>query len=94
MNIEIKVALIAAAASAFSAVFAFLGVVFSNKKSNTKIEQRLEVAQAVTDTKIDELTREVRLHNNFAQRMPLVEQAVKDIKDDVSHLKKYHEEKV
>ena len=36
-------------------------------------------AQAVTDTKIDELTREVREHNNFARRMPVVEEKIKVI---------------
>lgn len=36
-------------------------------------------AQAVTDTKIDELTREVREHNNFARRMPVVEEQIKVI---------------
>lgn len=36
-------------------------------------------AQAVTDTKIDELTREVREHNNFAKRMPVVEEQIKVI---------------
>lgn len=36
-------------------------------------------AQAVTDTKIEELTREVREHNNFARRMPVVEEQIKVI---------------
>ena len=36
-------------------------------------------AQAVTDTKIDELTRGVREHNNFARRMPVVEEQIKVI---------------
>ena len=36
-------------------------------------------AQAVTDTKIEELTREVREHNNFAKRMPVVEEQIKVI---------------
>lgn len=36
-------------------------------------------AQAVTDTKIDELAREVREHNNFARRMPVVEEQIKVI---------------
>ena len=36
-------------------------------------------AQAVTDTKIDELTREVREHNNFARRVPVVEEQIKVI---------------
>ena len=40
-------------------------------------DHKLEEAQAVTDTKLDELTREVREHNNFARRMPVVEEQIK-----------------
>jgi hypothetical protein len=55
------------------------GVLVANSKS-----------QAVTDTKLEELTREVREHNNFAKRMPVVEEQIKNIRDDIEHLKKYH----
>ncbi len=54
-----------------------IGVVFSNISSNKKIETQLEKSQAVTDVKIEELTREVRLHNNFAQRVPVIEEQIK-----------------
>lgn len=54
-----------------------LGVIISN---NTK--------QAVTDTKIEELTREVREHNNFAKRMPVVENEIKYIKERIAELHK------
>ena len=47
--------------------------------SDARLEARLEKHQAVTDTKIEELTREVREHNNFAQRMPVVENDIKTI---------------
>ena len=50
----------------------------------------MKVAQAVTDTKIDELTREVRAHNNFAQRMPVVEEQIKVINHRISDLEGYH----
>lgn len=43
-------------------------------KVSTDVTKALEISQAVTDTKIEELTREVRLHNNFAQRMPVLEE--------------------
>ena len=46
----------------------------------------MKVAQAVTDTKIEELTREVRQHNNFAQRMPVVEEQIKVINHRLSDL--------
>lgn len=56
-----------------------VGVVITNIASNRKIQSKLETAQAVTDCKIDELTREVREHNNFAKRMPVVEEQIKVI---------------
>ena len=52
-----------------------LGVLISNGK-----------AQAVTETKIEELTREVREHNNFARRVPVVEEQIKVINHRISDL--------
>ena len=49
---------------------------FNNKSLSDKVTHQLEVAQAVTDTKIEELTREVRTHNNFAQRIPVMEEKI------------------
>lgn len=43
-------------------------------------------AQAITETKIEELTREVREHNNFARRMPVVEEQIKVINHRLSDL--------
>lgn len=56
---------------------ALVGVVFSNLFNNKKIENKLSTQQAVTDTKLEELTREVRAHNNFAQRVPIIEEQIK-----------------
>lgn len=68
-------------AAAITGTFSVLGIVISNVKSNqkmeSKIEQQLNTAQAVTDCKIEELTREVREHNNFAKRVPVLEEQVK-----------------
>lgn len=70
----------------------FAGVIVSNISGNKKIvnDIKLEVTkkQAVTDTKIEELTREVRLHNNFAQRVPVLEEQVKEIKGQINYLHK------
>lgn len=49
----------------------------SNRKTGADVAHKLETSQAVTDTKIDELTREVRQHNNFAQRVPVLEEKMK-----------------
>jgi len=65
--------------AAITGGLALVGVIISNIQSNKKIEKKLEIAQAVTDCKIDELTREVREHNNFARRMPVVEEKIKFI---------------
>lgn len=56
-----------------------LGIIITNMMSNRKIEHNLETAQAVQNYKIDELTREVREHNNFAKRMPVVEKEIEVI---------------
>ena len=52
-----------------------LGVLIANGKS-----------QAFTETKLDELTREVREHNNFARRMPVVEEQIKVINHRIEDL--------
>lgn len=64
------------------------GVVATCLATAKKSEKAAAVSQAVTDTKLEELTREVRLHNNFAQRMPVVEEQIKVINhrlDDLEH---------
>lgn len=61
------------------AILTLLGVIVTNIGSNRKIEHSLETSQAVTDCKIEELTREVREHNNFARRMPVIEEQIKVI---------------
>lgn len=67
-----------------------IGVIVSNHSSNRKVEESLKTAQAVTDTKLEELTREVRAHNNFAQRMPVVEEQIKVINHRIGDLEGYH----
>ena len=54
-----------------------LGVIITCSATARKTEKLQAVAQAVTDTKIEELTREVRSHNGFAQRLPVVEHELK-----------------
>lgn len=67
-----------------------VGVVITCLATAKKTEKATAVAQAVTDTKLEELTREVRSHNNFAQRMPVVEQEIKNLKGAVAELEKFH----
>ena len=63
-----------------------IGTVLTVGSGQKKTEQKLQTAQAVTDCKIDELTREVRLHNNFAQRVPVIEEQVKVINHRIADL--------
>ena len=65
-----------------------LGVVVTCLATAKKSEAALRVSQAVTDTKIDELTREVREHNGFARRMPVVEEQIKVINHRLTDLEK------
>ena len=63
-----------------------VGVIISNSASNKKIQYQIQTSQAVSETKIDELTREVRIHNNFAQRVPAVEEQIKVINHRIGDL--------
>ncbi|MBP5380053.1 MAG: hypothetical protein J6Y64_11015 [Ruminococcus sp.] len=54
-------------------------VIISNKANNREIQHKLETQQAVFDTKLDVLTEEVKAHNNFTQRLPVVDEQIKNI---------------
>lgn len=75
-------------AAAVTGVLSVVGIIITNIQSNRKIERQLHTAQAVTDYKIDELTREVREHNGFARRMPVVEEQIKVINHRIADLEK------
>lgn len=72
--------------------FSFGGSLIANSSANKKLvnDLKLEVTrkQAITDTKIEELTREVREHNNFAKRMPVVEEGIENLKEKVNYFHK------
>ena len=64
------------------------GVVITCLVTSKKSETTMKVSQAVTETKIDELTREVRLHNGFAEKIPVIQEQIKVINhrlDDLEH---------
>lgn len=73
-------------ASIITGVLSLIGVVISNLAANAKMSKDLEKAQAVTDTRIEELTREVREHNNFAKRVPVLEEKAKVADHRISDL--------
>ena len=58
------------------AIISLIGTVFTTKAGNDKIQHELDIHNAVQDTKLEELTREVRQHNDFATRIPVIEQRV------------------
>lgn len=72
--------------------FSVLAVVLTNNHSNNKMHSEMTTAQAVTKEQIKELTREVRTHNDFATRIPLLEQEVKNLKSRVASLEEYHKQ--
>ncbi len=89
---DIYVALIALAGVLFTALASIITQVILSKRSQEKtlaeikhqseindatLDSKLSQHQAVTDVKLDELTREVREHNNFARRMPVIEEQIK-----------------
>ena len=63
-----------------------LGVIITSSKTTRDVHAKLDKQQAVTDKKLEELTREVREHNNFARRMPVVEEQIKGINRRLSDL--------
>ena len=65
--------------AAITGCVTLLGVLLSNR-----------AAQAVTDEKLTELTREVREHNHFARRVPVVEEQIKVINHRIEDLEEYH----
>ena len=54
-----------------------LGVIYSNNRTAQSMDTKLDKQQAVTETKLEELTREVREHNNFARRVPILEEQMR-----------------
>lgn len=90
MNAEIIVALITGGVSILTSLITLIGVLVSNGKSKKALQQQLEIDQAVTRTKIEELTREVREHNGFARRMPVVEEQLKVVNHRLKDLEAFH----
>lgn len=85
---------------AISLVGIIITVVSSNRSVMDKLDKqsqladaRLEKSQAITDTKLEELTREVREHNNFARRMPVLEEKIEVANHRISDLEQITQNK-
>ena len=83
-------ALISAGAAVVVGLLSLVGVMISNNRANSKMQNDIKTAQAVTDERISELTREVRLHNNFAQRIPVIEEQIKVVNHRIGDLEELH----
>ena len=75
-------------ASLITGLLSLAGVMLSNLLSDRRREAAQKIAQAMTDARLEELTREVRLHNNFARRMPVVEEQIKILQHSLEKLEK------
>ena len=77
-------------AAIITAVFALTGTIIGTtitaKASSNKRRTQIEIALAVLNSEFEELTREVREHNNFAKRMPVVEEQVNTLKEQIKNL--------
>jgi hypothetical protein len=67
-----------------------IGIIYSSNKTGQAMDSKLDKQQAVIETKMDELTREVREHNNFAKRVPVVEEQIKVINHRIEDLEGFH----
>ncbi len=65
-----------------------IGSIVSNNRTAQSMDAKLDKQQAVTETKLEELTREVRAHNNFAQRIPVLEEQIKVANHRIADLEK------
>ena len=68
-------------------VCSILGVIVTTSASNRKLQHQLEVNQAVVNTKLEGLTEEVRKHNNFTVRVPILEEQVATLQEEIKELK-------
>jgi hypothetical protein len=81
-----ETAILGLISSVIVGVLSLIGVIMTNSQSNKKVEQQILTAQAVTDNKIQNLTDEVKKHNNFASRIPVIEEQIKVINHRIEDL--------
>lgn len=82
-----ETAVISLIGSVIVALIGLIGVVITNKSSNKSIENKIITNQAVTDTKLENLTAEVRKHNEFASKIPVLENRVEVLESTTKELK-------
>ncbi len=85
MSDAVTVALISGVCSMLVGI---VSAVISAKATGNDVQKKMEIAQAVTDTKLAELTREVRKHNGFGERIPVIEEQIKVVNHRIEDLEK------
>lgn len=83
-------ALISAGAAVVVGLLSLVGVMITNSRASSKMQNDIKTAQAVTDEQISELTREVRMHNDFARRIPVIEEQIRVANHRVADLEQFH----
>ena len=68
-----------------------LGTIVTGNRNARELDHKLDKKQAVTDAKLEELTREVREHNNFARRVPVLEEKMKVANHRIENLERREE---
>lgn len=76
--------------SIITGICSIAAVAVTSAASGKKLQQQLEISQAVMNTKLEALTSEVRTHNEFARRMPVIEEQIKVINHRLDDLEREH----
>ena len=71
-----------------TSIFTLTGTIITCISTARKTEQTFQISQAVLETKMEELTREVRAHNEFAVRLPVLEKQVEVLERDLADIRK------
>lgn len=71
-----------------SLVCGIVSALIAARSAGNQVQKKLELAQAVTDTKLESLTMEVRKHNNFAERIPVIEEKISVANHRIDDLEK------
>lgn len=76
--------------SVITGICSIVAVAITSATSGKKLQQQLEVSQAVMNTKLESLTQEVRKHNEFSVRIPVIEEQIKVINHRLDDLEREH----
>ena len=79
--------IVAALIGLMGSIISVVAVVVTSNRNAAEVDAKLDKAQAVQETKIEELTREVRQHNSFATKIPVIEERIKMLEDKIKDLK-------